>query len=258
MSPKEVARLRDDAAVKRVSAASVQALDLETIENEATPTLIARGAAYAREYAAIEHKPELLAKNIAVVLLALRKRHDDWLGRMGDYRRDAAEVYSAANIRDREQLKRLQANVRYHVGNMVRRHLTPRELKALELKDASPLERQQDRRATDTAILRATKVAADVEASTPKTSKAAKKPKGQAAEEIVPTQGGGPGTGVKATADHLRLAEVAAGIVSKLDVDVIDGHMTDGQRARLDEELAEMERTVRRLRRHLKTRRSED
>jgi hypothetical protein len=256
MSPKEVARLRDDAAVTHVNAASVQDLDLETIEHEETAALIARGAAYAREYAAIEHKPELLAKNIAVVLLALRKRHDDWLGQMGDYRRDAAEVYSAANIRDRDQLKRLQANVRYHVGNMVRRHLTPRELKALKLKDASPLERQQDRRATDATILRATRVAAEVEASTPRKTQAAKKPKGST-EEIVPTQGGGPGTGVKATADHLRLAKVAVSIVGQIDTDVIDGHMTDGQRAKLDEELAEMERTVRRLRRHLKSRRSE-
>ncbi|PPS86426.1 hypothetical protein [Streptomyces sp. MH60] len=256
MSPKEVARLRDG-EVTHVDAASAQALDLEAIENDATSALIARGAAYAREYAAIEDKAEILAKNIGVVLIALRKRHDDWLGRSYPYRQDVAEVYRAANIHDRAQLTRVQANVRYHVGNMLRRHLTPRELKALELNEASPLERQQDRRATDATILRATKVSAEVTASTPKTSQVTKKPSKGGQTEIVPTQAGGPGTGVKATADHLRLAHVAASIVGQLDVDVIAGHMTDGQRAKLDEELAELERTVRRLRRHVKTRRSE-
>lgn len=253
MSPKEVARL-DKREVTRVDVTSVQPLELEAIEDEPTSALIARGSAYAREYAAIEHKPELLAKNIAVVLLALRKRHDDWLGRMGPYRADTAEIYSAAGIRDREQLKRLQANVRYHVGNMVRRYLTPRELKALELKDSSPLERQQDSRATTAALVKALKVSADVTASTPKTSKAAKKPAKAVHAEIAPTQ---KGAIVKATADHLRLAQAARGIVGQFSADVIDEHMTDGQRAKLDEELAEMEKRVRSLRRHLKSRRSE-
>lgn len=253
MSPKEVARLRQH-EVRHVDGASAQALDLETIEDEPTSALIARGAAYAREYAAIEHKPELLAKNIAVVLLALRKRHDDWLGRYGDYRRSTREVYSAAGITDPEQLKRLQANVRYHLGNMVRRYLTPRELKALELHDASPLERQQDQRATNAVLLQAVKVSAEVTASTPKTSQVTKTPAKGGQTEIVPTQ---KGTAVRATADHLRLAHAAAGIVGQFDRDVIDSHMTDGQRAKLDEELAEMEKRIRSLRRHLKTRRSE-
>ncbi len=253
MSPKEVARL-DKHGVTRVDTAKAQPLELEAIEDESTSALIARGSAYAREYAAIEHKPELLAKNIAVVLLALRKRHDDWLGRMGPYRADAAEVYSAAGITDREQLKRLQANVRYHVGNMVRRYLTPRELKALELKDSTPLERQQDRRATDATILRATKVSAEVEASTLKTTQAMKTLAKGGQAEIAPTQ---KGAIVKATADHLRLAQAARGIVGQFSADVIDEHMTDGQRAKLDEELAEMEKRIRSLRRHLKSRRSE-
>ncbi|MYR43078.1 hypothetical protein [Streptomyces sp. SID5910] len=254
MSPKDdVARL-GQRTVTHVDAASVQALDLEAIEHEPTTALIARGAAYAREYAAIEHKPALLAQNIAVVLLALRKQHDDWLGRTHVYRQDAAEVYRAASIDDKEQLTRLQANVRYHVGNMLRRHLTPRELRALELHDASPLERQQDRRATDTAILRATKVSAEVTSSTPRTSQVTKK---GAQPEAVPRQGSVAGLAVKATADHLRLAQAAKALVAQFNADVIDDHMTDGQRAKLDEELAEMERKVRSLRRHLKKRRSE-
>ncbi|MEU1254797.1 hypothetical protein ABZ445_16105 [Streptomyces chartreusis] len=236
--------------------ASLQTLDLEAIEHETEPALIARGAAYAREYAAIEDKPTILAMNVATVLLALRRRHGDMLGKSHAYRVDANEVYTSANIPD-AQRTRLQANVRYHIGNMLRRVLTPRELKALDLIDASPLERQQDRRATDSAILKATRVSVDVEASTPRTVAKPAKGKGKEKPEVVPQQGGSAGMGVKATADHLRLAHVASNLVGQLDADVIDSHMTDGQRAKLDEELAVIESAVRRLRRQLKKSRSE-
>jgi hypothetical protein len=252
MSPKEIAPAVGSAvAPLEVDAADV--LDLEVIESESEDALVARGAAYAREYAAIEKKPTILAMNLAVVLLALRKKHDDMLGRSHDYRMQAQAVYSLANIPE-DQRKRLQAAVRYHVGNMVRRHLTPREVRALGIQDATPLERQQDRRATDAALLRAVKVSADVAASSPRSSKTAKPAAG--AQEVVPAQAGGSGLGVKATADHLRLASVAAKLVGELDVTVIDGHMTDGQRAKLDAELAALESAVRKLRRHLRTSRS--
>jgi hypothetical protein len=61
---------------------------------------------------------------------------------------------------------------------------------------------------------------------------------------------------LKATADHLRLAEVAGGIVGQLRPEVIDVDMTDGQRAKLDEHLKTIESQVRALRKHLKTSRS--
>lgn len=260
MSAKEVARRpRGDAAW--VDVKSVQTLELDTIQDEPESALIARGAAYAREYAAIEDKPTILAMNLATVLLALRKQHDDWLGRSYEYRQVANEVYRQANIRDKDQLTRLKGSVRYHVGNLLRRQLTPRELKALELADTSPLERQQDRRATDLAILRAANVSAEVAASTPQkvsSTVAASKGKAKPAkDEVVPQQGGGPGLGVKATADHLRLAAAAANLVTQLDTGVIDEHMSDGQRAKLDEQLAAIESAARKLRRHLKNRRSD-
>ena len=254
MSPKEVAHRGD--GVAHISARDVQTLDLDAIQDEPETALVARGAAYAREYAAIEDKPTILAMNLATVLLALRKQHDDWLGRSYEYRQVAGEIYRQANIQDKDQLTRLKGAVRYHVGNLLRRQLTPRELKALELADTSPLERQQDRRATDAAILRAANVSADVAASSPKP--VGKTIKVGAAREKTKAPSVAPvGQVVKATADHLRLVSVAAGLVSQLDADVIDEHMTDGQRAKLDEQLAAIESTARKLRRQMKNRRSD-
>ncbi|MFF9525373.1 hypothetical protein ACF1DV_25840 [Streptomyces achromogenes] len=228
-------------------------LDLRDIEDEGTPALIARGAAYAREYARIEDKPAILAANIAVVVLALRKKHDDWRGLSKPYRDDVGALYSASGVSG-EQLKRLKGNVRYHVGNLARRYLTPRELRALSLDDASPLEKQQDRRATTAAILRATNASVEAAASAPAKSS---KTKGMAAgeEERVPEQRS-PGIVVKATADQLRLATVAASLVIQLDPDEVD-NMADGQRDKLEEELAAIENAARRLRRTLKKRSSE-
>ncbi|MFD5161033.1 hypothetical protein ACFWMJ_23640 [Streptomyces hawaiiensis] len=258
---REVARRSTTGGVLRVDVKNLQTLELDTIADESEPMLLARGAAYAREYAALEDKPTILAMNIAMVLLALRKRYDDWLGRSYPYRQKAAEVYELAGIKDKDQLTRLKGAVRYHVGNLLRDELGPDDLKALELADTSPLERQQERRATDSAILKAANVSAEVAASTPKkvsSTPATSKGKSKAAkEEAVPEQGGGPGAGVKATADHIRLATVAAGLVGQLDTDVIDDHMTDGQRAKLDEQLAAIESAARKLRRYMNKRRSD-
>jgi len=249
MSPKDVA-LRGD-TVTSVDVATVQTLDLETIENEAEPALIARGAAYAREYARIEDKPAILAMNIAVVMLALRRRYGDMAGRSYEYRKAATEVYSQAGVTG-DQLSRLKTNVRYHMGNALRRVLTPRELKALGYIEDAPVERQRDRRATDRALLSAVSTSRAAHESTPAkpSSKAAAKTAAPAA------QVSSAGLTVRATADHLRLAEVAAGLVGELDTDVIDEHMTDGQRAKLDELLAQIEKQARRLRRHMKKPRS--
>lgn len=251
MSPKDVVRRLSDGVTPLTDVDAAQVLDLDTIEHEEAPALIARGAAYVREYAAVEKKPTILAMNIATVLLALRRRHGDMEGKSHDYRMEANEVYNLANIPD-DQRSRLQANVRYHIGNMLRRVLTTRELRSIGLLDTSPLERLQDRRATDSAILKATKVSAEVAASTPKTPKPTK----GKAKEVVPQQGGGAGTGVKATADHLRLVTVARNLVGQLSADVIDESMTDGQRAKLDEELAAIAKTITELRKHTRKRRS--
>lgn len=246
MSPKEVAhRGRDDATI-RVDVSQLTTLELNDIEYEAAPALVARGAAYAREYARIEDKPAILAANIATVLLALRKKHDDWRGLTKPYRDDVTALYQSSGVTG-TQLDRLKSNVRYHVGNQARRYLTPRELRTLELRDDSPLERGRDRRATNSAIVRS--VSASIEAAASAPVKPVKTPAKD--EERVPDQRT-PGLVVKATADHLRLAHVARGLVEQMDADVVLSDMAEGQRAQLDEELAAIESAARKLRRMLK------
>jgi hypothetical protein len=220
---------------------TLPSLEPDELSSETTAELVARGAAYAREYARVEHQPTILLKNIAAVVVAIRRKHDDMLGKSHDYRQEVAGMYRSANIPP-DSADRIQKAVRWHVGNLLRQTLTPRELKRLELLPTSPLERLQDSRATNAAIIRAANVSADVSASTP-----AKKAKGKGAQVAIPEPAGAP---VKATADHLRLAHVAANILGQLDTTVINEHMTDGQRAKLDDELAALQKRITALRRH--------
>lgn len=251
MSPKEVDR-RPSAKLAPVDVEHLPELQLDDIQDEATELLQARGAAYAREYARIEGKATVLLQNVATVTVALRSKHDDWLGRTHEYRQDVAEMYRLANIPSDSQ-SRIQSAVRWHVGNVLRRVLTPRELKVLELKDTSPAERQQDRRATNAVLLRTVTATAELESSAPARQRG---PKGKGVVDAsrVPEQGGHP---VKATADHIRLASTGLAVFRQLDTGVIDEHMTDGQRAKLDQELEALQKLVAKLRRHTKKRRSE-
>ncbi|WP_406161006.1 hypothetical protein [Streptomyces canus] len=251
MSPSEVARKSaGDAA--RVNVSDPRQLELDDIADESEEMLLVRGAAYAKEWGRIENHPTILLKNIATVILALRRQHDDWLGRDGEYRKAVNEMYRRAGVDE----DRIKTAVRYHVNNALRRALTPRELKRLGLIPESALERQQDTRATNQAIVNATKVTAAIEAGPVRTVTPAKKSraKGEVKADVV--EQAAPGARVKATADQLRLAEVARGIVGQLRTDVIDSDMTDGQRAKLDEQLAEIAKTVRSLRTHVKNSRS--
>ncbi|MFJ3248334.1 hypothetical protein [Streptomyces sp. NPDC086782] len=233
-----------------VDVANLPSLQVDDVRGESEAHLIARGAAYVREYVRIEHAPTILLKNIAAVVVALRLQHDDPLGRKQEYRNSVGEMYRMSGISPDSQAT-TQSAVRWHVGNLLRDALPARELKALPLKKTSPLERQQNRRSVNAALLKSTTAVAAVSASTPKKAKGA----ATAADEArVPEQGG---HAVKATADHLRLAGVGLGLFRQLDVTVIDEHMTDGQRAKLDDELAELQKLLAKLRRHTKKRRSE-
>jgi hypothetical protein len=257
MSSSEVAR-RSQGEAARVDVNDPRPLELDHIKDEAEEMLLARGAAYAKEWGRVEQHPTILLKNIAIVILALRRQHDDWLGRDGEYRKAINEMYRRAGVDE----DRIKTAVRYHVNNALRSTLTPRQLKRLGLIPESALERQQDTRATNQAIINATKVVAAVEAgpvqevTTPakKTAASKRTPKGEVRETVVEQRS--PGSRVKATADQLRLAEVAGGIVTQLRPDIIDVDMTDGQRAKLDEHLKGIESQVRALRKHLKTSRS--
>ncbi|GAA3018476.1 hypothetical protein [Streptomyces fulvorobeus] len=214
-------------------------LQLEDLAQESEDALVARGSALARRYFEIEGEATTLLKNLAVTQVALRIKLDDPRGNSAEYRAIVGDMYRSLNIPE-DRITRVQGSVRWHVGNLLRRHMTARELEANGLKPTSPLERLQDNRKVNASLIKAALVSKDVAASTPKPAKRAEK-----GEEADPADAGQP---VKATADHLRLAEVAKDILGNLDRNVIKKHMTDGQRAKLDAELHAMERKILSLR----------
>ncbi|MEU0860625.1 hypothetical protein ABZ352_35460 [Streptomyces griseofuscus] len=243
------------------STADIVQLEVDDLDNETEESLIARGAAYTREVVRIENASTVLKKNAAVVLIAIRKRLGDWRGESYEYRERVNEMYRMAGVPNTPRGDDLKASVRYHVGNGLRRYLTPRELRHLGLKAESPLERQQDTRATAAAIVRATKTVAQAELPPARASEG-KKPSGQAKRrpkgevDVSTVAAASVSQQIKASADQLRLMEVAAGLVGHLSLSTIDLNMTDGQRAKLDEHLAAIESKVRSVRRHLKKRSS--
>lgn len=254
MSSQEIAR-RTGAGhtLTWTNASDLPTLELEDIENEDQALLIARGSAYVKEVVRIEHATTTLNKNIAVVLLALRKQLDDLTGKSHEYRQLAAQVYSVVPEDDRT---RVQANVRYHMSNILRISLTPRELRRAGLQPTSALERQQDTRATNKAIVTAAKIIA---APAPEPSDSTKKTPGRKPKsgEVKPaTAALLSGAEIKATADHLRLAGAVRNILGQMHPDVIKTDMTDGQRAKLDEELAAIAKAVTELRKNTRKTRS--
>jgi hypothetical protein len=219
-----------------VSVDDLPALELDDLAHEGEAALVARGAAYAREHHRIQGAATTLVRNIAVVVVALRVKHQDMRGSSHEYRQVVADMYRSAGI-PADSTSALQASVRWHIGNLLRRHLTPRELEANDLQPTSPLERLQDSRKVNSSIIKAARVSTAVKESTPKPSRSKAEPTGEEA-----------GKAVRATADHLRLAVVAKDILGQLDRNVIKRHMTDGQRAALDVELAAIERKLASLR----------
>ncbi|MCM2391725.1 hypothetical protein [Streptomyces albipurpureus] len=229
---------------------TLPALGLDDLTDESEAELIARGSAYAREYARVELQPTILLKNIAAVVVAIRRQHDDWLGTTSAYRQVVADMYRQAGI-PADSKDRLQSAVRWHVGNLLRQTLTARQVERLGLLPTSPLERQQDSRATNAALVVAATVSRDASSSTPR------KKRGKRGQDVaLSDEAEHAGSPVKATADHIRLATVAGNIVGQMDTDVITHHMTDGQRQALDDKLASISRTVTALRRHTRKPRS--
>jgi hypothetical protein len=245
MSPREVARRPKAKAPNPVDVANLPSIQLSDLENETEAGLKARGAAYVAAYVQIEHAPTILLKNIAAVIVALRFKYNDPMGRSFAYREAASDMYRLANV-PKDSQDNTQKSVRWHVGNLLREVLPEDELKALPLKTASPLQRQQDRKARNAALLRTVNASVEVASSTPKKTKAKE-------GDSLPAPTGQP---VKATADHLRLASAGLDVFKQLDASVIDEHMTDGQRAKLDAHLEELQKVVAKLRRHTRKRRS--
>jgi hypothetical protein len=236
---KDVAR-RSTGGVSTVDLDALPELQLDDLRGETEASLLARGAAYTKEYERIEHHPTILLKNIAAIVIAIRIQLDDMRGSGHEYRQKIAGMYRQSGIGP-DSTSKVQTAVRWHVNNLLRRHMTARELEAINLKPTSALERMQDSRAKNAALIAGLKAAETAEASTPK-----KSGKGKKTSDEEPANAGHP---VKATADHLRLAHAASSILDQLDEDVIKSHMAPGQRAKLDEELAAMQQRISKLRR---------
>jgi hypothetical protein len=241
-----------------VAAENLPTLDPETLRGQTTEQLVARGVAYVREYGRVEHQPTIILRNLAVVLVALRTQHTDrdgrpdLLGRSYDYKQSAAEIYRRAGIAPDSE-ERVQQNVRHHIGVHIRERFNTETLREYGLLPHSPVGRMQKNRETRRALLAAAEATVSPEPA-PKRVSAAKDetPKGTTAKLDEPS----PGATVKATADHLRFGQALAQITRQMDPDVVSQDMTDGQRAKLDEYLEEVQRQVSALRRRTRKARS--
>ncbi|MEO3974384.1 hypothetical protein [Streptomyces sp. CAU 1734] len=220
----------------------IAAVQVDHLVQQSDEYLAAAGRAYAAEYARIYGHPTLLLKHLAAVQLAARIRLDDIPGRSSPYKALLAEMYSGIQM-PAEDLDRMKATVRYHLNNLIRRVLTARQLRSHGLLDTAPVERGRDARETTRVLVQA--ATASIEAASETPTKRGRKGSGKTSD--APVRAG------KVTADHLRLATVAASILGQIDADVAIQHMTDGQRKALDAKLAEAEKALRALRRHLKT-----
>nr|WSW58489.1 hypothetical protein OG513_07775 [Streptomyces sp. NBC_00998] len=240
-------------AVAAPAASQVPTLSFDSLEHETEEQLLVRGAAYVREYDAIKTKETTLLKNIATVLVGIRQRcvdqdgRTDWQGRTHRYRQLAADLYSRSGIQLGSDSP-IQAAVRYHIGNILREVVPPAELAQFNLKVQSPVERNQEARQARAAIVAMARhelTAAQSGAEQPKAKKQSK----EAASAPAPAPAGA------LVGDHIRLGAGARSILEQLSTDVIDG-MTDGQRARLDDELTKIQKRVAELRRHARKRSS--
>lgn len=219
-----------------VNIPDVPAIAVEQLAGEGREELVARGQAYAQEYVRLAGKATTLVKNLAAVVIALKVQHQAW-GRSttGEYKDDVTAIYDSTGLQgaDRDKLAGL---VRWHVNNRQHEYMTPRAIEKLGLHPQSAIERSRQRRAEVRALVEAARADVEAAASTPAQT---------------------PGEAVKATADHIILGRSARKVLDQMSLDVIDQDMTDGQRAKLDEHLAEIQKRVAKLRRHTRTRTSE-
>ncbi|MEU7039828.1 hypothetical protein AB0A77_02065 [Streptomyces varsoviensis] len=259
----EVSRRKGAASSRRrpMSEPDLVALDPSVLQEEDEAALTTRGAAYLQEYVRTERRSTLLMKNLAVVVIEMRRRFTtedglpDMRGRSYPYRERIAEVYLRAGVPEDSE-DRIRANLRYHIGNLLREELTPQELEDYGLLPAAPRDRKRAKDAERDALV----AAARAELTAGEADKAVVAARSASAPSQ--DEGGSPGSQaekqplVRVTADYIQLGKAASNIVGKMDVSVIDDVMTDGQRAKLDGYLASMQETLRKLRRHTRKRTS--
>lgn len=177
------------------------ALRLDDLKNEDDTQLHARGVAYAAEYVRARDVAATMVKNLATVVYAVRLYRGDPRGEGWDTKQAIKAIYDSANL-DEETRERLSNAVRYHVGNLQRVHLTPRELKRLGLAEKSPLERMKATRAANQSLLNGAR------ASQPVKAKVSGKSSALSDEGTLPDT-----TDVRVVANQLKLSDAALNII---------------------------------------------
>ncbi|WP_328742919.1 hypothetical protein OG436_29450 [Streptomyces caniferus] len=230
-------------APNAVAGAGQVALRLDDLKNEDDTQLHARGVAYAAEYVRARDVAATMVKNLATVVYAVRLYRGDPRGEGWDTKQAIKAIYDSANL-DEETRERLSNAVRYHVGNLQRVHLTPRELKRLGLAEKSPLERMKATRAANQSLLNGAR------ASQPVKAKVSGKSSALSDEGTLPDT-----TDVRVVANQLKLSDAALNIIRRLEADtLVSDALTDGQRDRVDADLAAMQAEIASLRRKIRRR----
>jgi len=133
------------------------------LENLTPEALIEQGQALFAEIVQRETEPTDLYRELALRLVHLRRHFSsriegvpDWAGRSAEYRAAAAQIYAAADIPPDSETS-IQARVRYHVSQTVRKVAPAAELKQLGLKEQSRAEaavetRRERREASETGL----------------------------------------------------------------------------------------------------------
>lgn len=100
-----------------------------------------------------------LARAIAETFVDIREHfvndetgNPDWRGKTYPYRQMIGEIFSGANV-PKDDASKIQAALRYHVGNVLRDRLSEDELDDLGLRAETPRRRSQQRRESRTALL---------------------------------------------------------------------------------------------------------
>lgn len=236
---KAPARRRRTPVLPPVGGDSTPSISSEDVAREALGALKARGAAYIKAYVRVEEQPTILLKNLARVLIELRRRcinaggNSDMRGQSKEYRDLVKEIYLAAGV-GKEKAETTQQAVRWHIGNFLRDEMTAEELSDYGLKESSPIERSQDGREQRAAIVAASR-----------------------ATDLAVVSSSAP-VSVKATADQITIGKAVHRQLEGIRVDVINDAMTDGQREALDAQLAAAQQLIAKLRRHTRKRASAD
>lgn len=113
-------------------------------------TLVSEGATILKKIGDLDGKRTVLYRSLAEVVFKLRSKfktpdgQKDYTGRTVEYREAVQAMYEAANVLPDSQ-SNVQAAIRYHIGEVLRERLTPKELRALGLNVKSPKERANGR-----------------------------------------------------------------------------------------------------------------